>query len=153
MLEPVEVKNPEAEKITLISSTTYEINNGLLLNTQANTTVETLLSQFENVDLKVLDSDGNEITNKTLIGTGATINLFSGDTLVDSVAVIISGDVDGNGRVNATDYARIKSAFLGTFSFNTMENIAADVDGNGVIDTTDYLRIKAHFLEMYNLYA
>jgi hypothetical protein len=152
VLDVVEVKDPGPDKITLVSSSSYTIDEGILGNVAANTSVQILLSQLENQDLKVLDKEGNEIANDDLVGTGATINLYDRSTLVDSVAVVILGDVDGNGCVNATDYARIRSAFEGGFSLDALEAIAADVDQNGVIDTTDYLRIKAYFLDIYNLY-
>jgi hypothetical protein len=71
---------------------------------------------------------------------------------VDSVTVVVLGDVDGNGIVDTTDYMRIKSTFLGTFTLNEAENCAADVEANGIIDTTDYMRVKSHFLGTYDLY-
>jgi hypothetical protein len=116
------------------------------------TTVQSLLRQFENQNLKVRDKDGNTLTGSAVVGTGATISLYNGSTLVDSVTVVILGDVDGNGRVDSTDYMRIKAAFLGTFALNDAERSAADVDGNGRIDSTDYMRIKGHFLGEFNLY-
>ena len=72
--------------------------------------------------------------------------------MVDSVTVILKGDVDGNGGVDATDYSRLKAVLLGTFTFNEVEKLAADVEQNGIIDTTDYMRIKAHFLGEFDLY-
>ena len=56
------------------------------------------------------------------------------------------GDVDNNGVIDATDYMRVKAAFLRESELSEDEFRAADVDRNGVIDTTDYIRIKAHFL-------
>jgi hypothetical protein len=152
ILDTIEVKDPGPEKITLVSSPTYVIEDSLLKNVASNTTVDDLLVQFENLDLEVRDKNGAVLTGEAFVGTGSTINLYNGNTVVDSVTVMIMGDVDGNGIVNVTDYARIKSAFLGDVTFDWMDRAAADVDGSGVIDSTDYLRIKAHFLGMYNLY-
>jgi hypothetical protein len=152
VLDTVEVKDPAPEKITLFASSAYVIENGILKNVIADTTVQSLLCQFDNIELEILDKNGDEIAEDAPVGTGATINLYSGNVLVDSVTVMILGDVDGNGSVNATDYARIRSVFDGNFRLDSFEAVAADVDENGVIDTTDYLRIKAYFLNIYNLY-
>ena len=156
MLDAVEVKDiidePILEKITLTGTANYVVNGAYLNNVQADTTVAALLTQFENKQLEVLDKDGNEITGAAFVGTGARINLYSGNSMVDSVTVILKGDVDGNGGVDATDYSRFKAVLLGTFTFNEVEKIAADVEQNGIIDTTDYMRIKAHFLGEFDLY-
>ncbi len=164
VLDLVEVKDavvepePEPEtpsvedKIVLASSTSYAVNGTLLTNVMSETSVQALLTQFENEALKVLDKDGNTITGSAAVGTGATINLYNGSAIVDSVTVVVLGDVDGSGSVATTDYMRIKSAFIGTFAMSEVENCAADVDKNGSIDATDYMRIKAHFLGDFDLY-
>jgi hypothetical protein len=104
-----------------------------------------LLSQFENTGLKVTDKNGKELANTDAVGTGAKVNLYDGSTLIDSLTVVILGDVDGNAAINTTDYMRVKAAFLGEFSFNEVENVAADVDENGKINGTDYMKIKGQF--------
>jgi hypothetical protein len=111
-----------------------------------------LLSQFENDVLEVRDKNGSKITGSSLVGTGSTINLYSSGVLVDSVTVVILGDVDGNGIVDTTDVVRVKAAFLGSFLLDDAESIAADVDRNGIIDTTDYVRVKSHFIGSFSLY-
>jgi hypothetical protein len=153
VLNTVDVKDPAAEKITLITSASYSIDSTLLKGVKSSTSVQSLLGQFENDGLKVLDKDGNSITGSAIVGTGSTINLYNGNELVDSVTVIVLGDVDGNGIVDGTDYMRIKAVFLKTFTLNDAESCAADVDKNGVIDSTDYMQIKAYFLKTYDLYA
>ena len=62
------------------------------------------------------------------------------------------GDVNNDGEVDATDYLRIKSHFLGTITLEGNAFKAGDVTKDTVIDATDYLRIKGHFLGTYNLH-
>jgi hypothetical protein len=76
------------------------------------------------------------------------INLYDNGQLIDSVTVVVMGDVDGTGIMDTTDYLRIRSVFLGTYSLTDVENLAADMDANGIIDSTDYLKIKAKFLDI-----
>jgi hypothetical protein len=150
--EPFEPVNPSLDKITLKSGASYTKEEMLLEKVQENTTVQTLLSQFENDVLEVRDKNGSKITGSSLVGTGSTINLYSSGVLVDSVTVVILGDVDGNGIVDTTDVVRVKAAFLGSFLLDDAESIAADVDRNGIIDTTDYVRVKSHFIGSFSLY-
>jgi hypothetical protein len=137
---------PVADKIILKSTSSYIMDETFVEKVKLSTTVDVLLTQFENDNLVVLDKNGNALTGSTLVGTGATINLYVDDVLVDSVTVVVLGDADGNGIVDTTDIVRVKAAFLGTFDLSEAENKAADVDKNGIIDTTDYVRVKSHFL-------
>jgi hypothetical protein len=143
---------PVADKITLTVPSVYTLESSLIQNVTSDTTVQTLLTQFRNEDLEVLDRNGNILSDLDVVGTGAVINLRVGGVIVDSAQVVVLGDVDGNGIVDATDYLRIKANFLGSFDMNAAEFAAADVDKNGYIETTDYVRIKSHFLGEYELY-
>jgi Ca2+-binding EF-hand superfamily protein len=80
------------------------------------------------------------------------VNLYKGDEIVDTVTIVVLGDVDGNGVIDTTDCVRVKAAFLGVYKLSAAEAIAADVDKNGTIDTTDFVRVKAHFLGTYDLH-
>jgi uncharacterized protein (DUF342 family) len=66
--------------------------------------------------------------------------------ILDSLFIVIKGDVDGNGQIDSTDYVRVKQFFLGNFTFEGAYFKAGDVDDNGKIDSTDYVRIKAMIL-------
>ena len=145
-LDAIEVKDVSLEQITLVPSSKYSLDGALLFNVTTGTTVNQLLSQFDNTGLKVVDASGNATNGNSVIGTGAKVSLYNGAELIDSITVIILGDVDGNANIDATDYIRVKSVFLGGFAMNNIEKAAADVDGNGVIDATDYIRIKSQFL-------
>ncbi len=151
-LNPIKVGIPALEKITLLTSSGYTRGDTFLSSVRPSTAIDTLLAEFENEALEVVDKNGTVLTGSALVGTGSIINLYSSDALLDTVTVVIIGDVDGDGRVKSTDYMRIKSAFIRTFTLNEVENSAADVDGNNKIDATDYMRVKAQFLGEYNLY-
>jgi hypothetical protein len=148
----VQDPKPGLDKITLASSSDYKIENAFLLEVVPNTPVQSLLTQFENEDLTVMDKNGNVIGGSSLVGTGTTVNLYNGTERVDSITVIILGDVDGNGLVDTTDYLRAKATFLGTYTMNNVERRAADIDGNGMIDTGDYTKIKNNLLRTQSLF-
>jgi hypothetical protein len=156
-LDPVEVKDPSSveptlEEITLVSSSIYTIGDLMVNGVTESTSVDSLLKQFQNKTLEVVDGKGMVISGSAIVGTGAQINLYENDKIIDSVSVVVLGDVDGNGIVDTTDIVRVKAAFLGSFMLDDAESNAADVDGNGIIDTTDYMRVMSHFLGSYDLY-
>jgi hypothetical protein len=123
-LDNVEVKDsapvvqPTLGQIKLTSSSAYAIDGTLVEKVKPSTTVASLLAQFENDNLQVRDVNGKAISGSTVVGTGATISLYSNGQLVQSVTVCILGDMDGNGRIDSTDYMRIKAHFLGTYNLH-----------------------------------
>jgi hypothetical protein len=151
-LDPVEVKDPAADKLVLTNKATCKVEQGLLTNISLNTTARTLASQFTNKDLRMVDSSGNILSDTAPVGTGTTVNLYLGGKLVDSLTVMILGDLDGNGRITSTDYLRLKASIMGSYTLNNAQSMAGDVDMSGTLNTTDYLRIKAHFLGEYDLH-
>lgn len=134
------------DKIRPVADGQYVIADGCLTGIEIGTTVDALLSGLENEVLEMLDPGGNPISGTALVSTGSKVNLYVSGKLVDSLEVSVRGDVDGNGLADATDYLRIKAAFLERYSLCTSEFFAADVDENSRVDSTDYLRIKEWFL-------
>ncbi len=134
-------------------------NAGLSLNgeyakgVRCNISVSDLLFQIYNSDVAISDKSGKALSSDELCKTGDRITLVDGDSIVSQYEIVILGDVDGNGVVDATDYMRIKSVFLGTYSLEGSNKLAADVTADDRIDTTDYLRIKSFFLGTFDLYA
>ena len=83
----------------------------------------------------------------------AAILLVTVFSAVSSTAVSYRlGDVNGDGKINGTDYLRIRGAFLKTYTLSDEFLKVADVNGDGRINGTDYLRVRGHYLGTYNLY-
>ena len=55
-------------------------------------------------------------------------------------------DINGDGNITASDYARVKNTFLGKSSLSGAFKEAADANKNGSITASDYARIKNNFL-------
>lgn len=60
--------------------------------------------------------------------------------------VVVYGDVNGDGEIKASDYARVKNVFLNKSSLSGAAKVAADVNRDGSIKASDYARIKNTFL-------
>ena len=59
------------------------------------------------------------------------------------------GDVNGDGEIDAVDYAMVKRAVLGTFDLTEEQMKFADIDNDGEITAIDYAMIKRHVLGTY----
>ena len=144
------------QKLELTDESTYAIGeeDGYLRNVVAETTLSTLLGNFLNPEsVKVFDAKGNEITDSAaFIGTGATISLMDGDEAVDSVTVVVRGDVYSDGKITVFDYANIRGYYLKTVELTGAMLEAADVNGDGKITVFDYANVRAHYMKTYNIY-
>ncbi len=96
--------------------------------------------------IRVVSSDGSEITG--FVGTGCEITI--GDCVF---TVVVTGDVSGDGKVNSTDFMRVKYQYLELYSMDEIETLAADVKADGNINSTDFTRIRRHFLGLFDLFA
>ena|GEM_PF-2588076 len=141
------------DALVLKDSSEYLIDGEYLTNVLSSHTAEEIIGNFENTSAVAYDSNGKELSASAKIGTGCEVALVVDGTKVDSITLVIKGDVTGDGDVNSTDYLRIKAIFLGKHTSTGAYAKAADVDENGKIDATDYLRIKGQFIGSYNLYG
>ena len=140
-------------KIELVEAADYSLEEALVLGVKHQTTVSMLLSRFANEGLEVVDSLGNVLQDQDYVGTGTRVNLYQAEQVLDTVTVVVMGDMDGNGIVDTTDYMRLKAALRGTFEVDEALTKAADVDGSGKLGAADYMRIKAYFLGTYDLFG
>ncbi len=138
-----ELFESDASKLILKGGSEFVLSDNILKNVRINTTAEQLRSSFENKELLIFDENGNEVSENSVCASGFIVKTKNGS---DWCVVSVIGDVDGDGIISSTDYLRIKSSFLGTFSLEGVFAIAADTYSDGEINATDYLRIKSHFI-------
>lgn len=61
------------------------------------------------------------------------------------------GDINGDGKISATDYILLKRAVLGTITLTEEQKEAADINGDGKISATDYMLLKRAILGTYKI--
>ena len=87
------------------------------------------------------------------VGTGCVITVRgaapAGKPTV--YTVIVPGDVNGDGEINAADYAMVKRTFLGSYTLSGDFLTAAKVSGGGTLSALDYAMIKRHALGTYTI--
>ena len=91
-------------------------------------------------------SNGSEVSSSQIAGTGMSIRLLSNGNVFAEYFTVVTGDVTGNGRIEPTDYIRIRSHLLGTNLLSGLFLIAGDIDANERLEPTDYIRMRAHLL-------
>lgn len=125
---------PENNKLILTDGSGFSINEEKKqVATAEDLTYETVVAQILNENIVILDRNGKEISSDSLVGTGCII-IVSDDV---QYTVLLSSDVDGNGKVTAAD-ARL--ALRASANLDKLEGVyaeASDYDGNGNITAAD----------------
>ncbi len=133
------VELPDVDDMEYMDKSTMTMPNVVEL-----TTAETIISRLSayGINATITDKNGNEMESTAIVGTGCKVTDQNGNTYT----VIVKGDTDGSGEIDATDYIRIKSLFLGKLVLEEEYLLASDTDDTKEIDATDYLRVKGYFL-------
>ncbi len=131
--------------------TVYREKN-YLFGVVGSTSVSSFKGMFEGQSVSVTDSSGARLMNSAYIPTGSVVSLLdSSKSVVDSLVVIVSGDIDCDGKVNSTDCAVLKSYFKKTVTLSEASVNAADADGSGVLTATDYIMVKRQVAGTYTV--
>ncbi len=136
-----------ADKLSLKSGSELVIDGAYLRNVGELVKVSSILSSFSNSSVSAYDVDGTKLSDSDIVGTGTTVSLMSNGNKVNTLTIVILGDVSGDGEVNATDYVQIRAKFFGYTVFSDAAYSAGDIDGDTLINATDYLKVKGFFLE------
>ncbi len=94
---------------------------------------------------EVLDTKNNKVSNDKEGATGYIFKDKTNSSVGASYTMVVLGDIDGDGRISATDYMKIKNHIMGSI-FTDLEKKAADVDEMDGVAATDYMKIKNHIM-------
>lgn len=92
----------------------------------------------------------NTYTIKVNAATACTLKI---STESPTGSAVITGDLNGDGGISATDLAQLKLYLIGRITLSENAIAAADTSGDGNITTTDLARIKLHIVGRLNLLA
>jgi beta-N-acetylglucosaminidase len=148
----------EVEDNAYITSDTYSANSVYLTGVQTKTTVKRLLLSLhsEAGDVRVVSADGTAKKLTDYVGTGDLIQVVTtgstGETAesqkqetetITACQVLLYGDIDGNGQIDALDRAYLKAYVYGTLKLSDLQLAAADVNQDGDVNAVDRAYLKA----------
>lgn len=103
-----------------------------------------LKSKYSNATIKIANSSNKEITSG-VVSTGQKIQItINGNTR--AYTVIVYGDTNGDGKISAQDFSRVKSYLLKTNNLSGAYVLAADSNKDGKVSAQDFSKIKSHIL-------
>jgi hypothetical protein len=94
------------------------------------------------------NSSNQEITSG-LISTAQRLKVTANGTTYFNV--VVRGDINGDGKISAIDYSKVKAHILNTSKLSGAYSLAADTSKDGKISAIDYSKVKAHILNISKL--
>ncbi|MBT3318658.1 MAG: hypothetical protein HN948_05345 [Clostridia bacterium] len=131
-----------------ISSSLYDINDGVLRYVTANTSAAQLLGNIDNDVDNLAVISGSSVFTGSAVGTGMKVRLSVDGTVRDEVTVVALGDVNGDGIISITDYTLTRLDILELSDLIGLFTSAADIDGNGHVSISDYTLLRLHILSI-----
>ncbi|MBE7057213.1 MAG: glycosyl hydrolase family protein [Ruminococcaceae bacterium] len=135
----------------------------ILVTVLSITAIPVYASQSQNEEVEFLHAVGNLNATKFLWKYGMTGEIIpakgefvgTGSMFKDqniNYTVIVLGDINGDGKIQASDYALVKGVFAGA-SIGKEGLVAADVNEDGRVTTADHIAIKKCVGGTYELWS
>ena len=149
IVEKSPTKPSEPSAPTKITSSSLSVNEtlGCISKISIGTTVNSFRSSLNEMNYVSVYKDNQAVSNSSVLGTGMNACLMNGNTIVKKYSIVVTGDVNGDGKMNITDMIAIKANILKKSSLSGTYAKAGDVNGDGKINVTDFIKIKATLLK------
>lgn len=128
-------------------------NYGYITGVSVGTTANTIFGKLSTANgVSILNSSGHGISGNSRIGTGNTITITDSDNKTKyKYTVTIYGDVNGDGKITASDYVVIKNYLMKRTTLTQPALKAADSNKNGIVTASDYVVIKNYLMGRTNI--
>ncbi len=134
-----------------ITSDVYAISGETVGAIGAGTTVSQFLSSIHEASFIKVFSQGEEVGTDALIATGMEIQLVVDGQVLKRLTVVVTGDINGDGKITLTDMLIAKALVLKKTTLTGAAAQAADTNNDQNVSITDYLQIKAQILGKSNI--
>lgn len=133
--------------VSQLTSEKYAVSDTVIHKIPLDTTVKTLLSNLDGGKYCVVYQGEKQVSEDALAGTGMVVKLMQGQTVKATYTIIVTGDVNADGKVTITDMLAIKAHILQKTLLTGAYLQAADTSNDDKITITDFIQIKAHILK------
>ena len=130
-----------------IKTSAYDLNQDKTITgiTSFPVTAKTFMEKFtvSNGSMKVLNAGGETVSGN--VGTGHKLVLYNSEgTKKAEYAIVIYGDANGDGAVNARDLLAIQKNNIRIKKLSGAYVTAADVNRDGTVNARDLLAVQKH---------
>lgn len=138
-----------------VSDEYYEIDESITNTNQTLTKIEpeTKVSNIRskitlaNTMLRLKNISNTLLQDTENVGTGTKVEILGLDNqLISTYTIVIYGDVNGDGKISASDYVFIKNHIMSVNILSNIQKSGADVNKDAKISASDYVFIKNYIM-------
>ncbi len=128
----------------LIAEGNYEpTDEEILERAQQNVNSYLLSAAFTIV---MTDQNGEIISGDELVGNGCSISIIADMEYIQTVTVVLAGDISGDGVVDSLDNLMLSRYVESGTELTQAQLLAADINGDGIVDAADAELLAAMIL-------
>lgn len=127
-----------------IATDAYVISDQYLRGIKLGTTPAQLQSAL--VPSELITIHKGSATTGELAATGMTVEYAVDGETIQSLTMVVTGDVNGDGKCSISDLVQINSHLLGRQKLGEAFLQAADINGDGKCTISDLVQINSHLL-------
>lgn len=149
--EKQEDKENTSDKVTVqsvLNSAGVKNNDSFVKGFNLDTDINSIITKIKNVDNSVsvtIKNNNNSIITSGKITTGMKVTIKT-NSEEKTLSTVVYGDVDGDGKISAVDYVKIKNFIMKKTTISGAYKEAADVDKDGVVSAVDYVKVKNNIM-------
>lgn len=126
----------------------YEKGDQYISRIEEETNKEDFINNLDtNGNIRIIKQDGTELEETEFVGTGMTLEVTKDDEIIE-LKVAVIGDLDGDGRITATDLSTLNQTILKIVTLDEEYKIAGDLDESESITATDLSTLNKMVLEI-----
>lgn len=119
---------------------------GFEVGTDISAIKKNIINKENKAEVSSFDKNGKSKTSG-IIASGDKIKIKT-DSEEKTYTIVIYGDVNGDGKIAATDYVTIKNHIMDIKKLSDFELMCADANKDGKVVATDYVTIKNHIMDV-----
>lgn len=126
----------------------YKEGDKYISRIERETTKEEFITNLKtNGTIRILKHNGTELGENELVGTGMTLEVTKDEEKIE-LQIAVMGDLDGNGKITATDLSTLNQTILKIVTLENEYMIAGDLDENEKITATDLSTLNKMLLKI-----
>lgn len=119
---------------------------GTAVNTDVSTIIKSITDKESQASVIYTNKDNNE-KKSGIVASGDKMKIKTSRE-EKTYTFVVYGDVNGDGKIAATDYVAIKNHIMDVKKLSEFELMCADVNRDKKVAATDYVAIKNHIMDI-----
>lgn len=135
-----------AAKVTSITSSNFTVDNGYLRGVYAGSTPAHINAGVDQNGSVNLYRGTTKLGDSEKLQTGDTVKLMNGSSVAQTLSLVITGDVNGDGKLNAADLLYTQMSVLGVRELTDLNLKAAEMSNDGELTAADMAILQQYAL-------